>query len=476
VAKLEPGVIVGDRYRIERLLGEGGMGSVWAAAHTITRKRVAVKFLKPELAARPAMVRRFLREARAATAISHPNVVAVHDAIDAGDGPFMVMELLAGETLASRLDRSGRIDVVELAAIMSPVVSAVGSAHAMGIVHRDLKPENLFILRDAPPSSAVKVLDFGIAKLTAPDGEAARTGPLTNTGAVLGTLYYMSPEQTFGERDVDHRADIWSLGVVFFECLSGERPFLGENAGQVLKAVLSAPVPPLREIARTLPADVGDLVARMLERDRTRRLDDLREVASVLARYSNIEVPGFDAPLARASGRSVEPLALRETGDTNPFADTGRAESHAAYGSSTTGAGGVTRLAVDGAAVPAGAKHKSRKLVVAVLAASALVLAVVGVRGFAVATHEPSAEPVVAADSAPAALASPATAAEMPLVPDASSADAAGVASASRATPGERKQVSARRSAARADAAAPSSPSPQPSASTGPRLIKEIPF
>jgi eukaryotic-like serine/threonine-protein kinase len=134
VAKLEPGAIVGGRYRIERLLGEGGMGSVWAAAHTITRKRVAVKFLKPELAARPAMVRRFLREARAATAISHPNVVVVHDAIDAGDGPFMVMELLAGETLASRLERSGRIDVAELATVMSPVVSAVGSAHAMGIV------------------------------------------------------------------------------------------------------------------------------------------------------------------------------------------------------------------------------------------------------------------------------------------------------------------------------------------------------
>src|SRR4051812_21927994 len=227
---LSEGSLIAGRYRLEHPLGEGGMGTVWAATHTVTRRSVAMKFLKDSMRHRRDLRERFLREAAAASALKHPNVVEIIDVFDFAEGsPVMVMELLRGETLGAKLLRDERLSVEETAALLLPVVSAVGEAHAIGIVHRDLKPDNLFLL-EGSGEPRVKVLDFGIAKLSAERYLQGGPSPLlTESGSMLGTPCYMAPEQASGESPVDHRADIWSLGVILYECLSGVRPIEGEN-------------------------------------------------------------------------------------------------------------------------------------------------------------------------------------------------------------------------------------------------------
>ncbi len=288
------GLIVAGRYQLDRRLGAGGMGEVWSATQTVTRKPVAVKFLNDEddLGTR----RRFLREARAACAVRHPNVVQIHDVVELdGGAPAIVMELLRGESLEAKLDRDGRMPLGECAAVMARVVAAVGAAHAVGVVHRDLKPDNIF-LADTPEGVDVKVLDFGIAKLTGLDGDAAQTGGLTNTGTMLGTPHYMSPEQAFGEQQIDHRADIWALGIILYRSLSGVLPTRADNIGQILKIILTRSIPPLGAAAPDLPTEITTLVDRMLEPEAADRPADLREVKAILERYAGVEVAAFDAP------------------------------------------------------------------------------------------------------------------------------------------------------------------------------------
>ena len=293
------GALVADRFRLERRLGEGGMGVVWEATHTVTRKPVALKFLKRSQEDGRA-VHRFLREARAASAVRHPSVVEVHDVLELEDGsPVMVMELLQGETLAERLHRDGALLLPEVARIMVHVCSALGSAHALGIIHRDLKPENIFLVR-SPKGSDVKVLDFGIAKLTATEGDAAHTGATTGTGAILGSPYYMAPEQLFAEKDLDHRADIWALGVILYEALSGVRPTQAPNMGQIYKMVMTDAIAPLRDKVPGLPRTVTDLVGRMLARDRAQRPADVGEVLSALSEHTD-EAFHFALPPASRS-------------------------------------------------------------------------------------------------------------------------------------------------------------------------------
>lgn len=290
---LASGTVISDRYRLERLIGEGGMGAVWAATHIITRKHVALKFLKGAKTDE-SLLRRFLREARAVSAVNHPNVVAVHDVIQLPDGlPVMVMDLLEGMSLAERLAQVRTIPLHELAQILVPVLSAVGTAHAAGIVHRDLKPDNIFLHRRADGQLEPKVLDFGIAKLGAKEGEAAATAHLTQTGALLGTPYYMSPEQVFGEKDLDQRADVWSMGVILYECLSGQRPVEGDNYGQLFKAIATGSITPLEQIAPGVPSDITRLVGRMLSPDRDARPHDLREAYETLCRYSSDKAISF---------------------------------------------------------------------------------------------------------------------------------------------------------------------------------------
>ena len=311
--------VLAGRYRLDHLLGEGGMGAVWAATHLLTHKRVAIKLLKGEIAS-PETLRRFVREARAASAVRHPNVVEIHDILTLDDSsPAMVMDLLEGETLAQYLERTEVIPLAELATIMAPVFSAVGSAHAAGIVHRDLKPENIFLARLGDGRVEPKVLDFGIAKLM-PLGEKMDTAGAasTRTGAVLGTPYYMAPEQAFGEKDLDARADVWALGVILYECSSGRRPIDGENLGQVFKMITVGPTTPLALLTPDLPPDFVALVDRMMQRDRELRIRDLREPFEFLRRWSGAWVPNFGAAISvfpPMSGSPPESLPPPKSGD-----------------------------------------------------------------------------------------------------------------------------------------------------------------
>jgi serine/threonine protein kinase len=303
---LTEGSLIAGRYRLEHPLGEGGMGTVWAATHTVTRRQVAMKFLKDSMRHRKDLRERFLREAAAASALKHPNVVEIIDVFDFAEGcPVMVMELLRGETLGAKLLRDERLSLEETAALLLPVVSAVGSAHALGIVHRDLKPDNLFLIE----GGGVKVLDFGIAKLTAErylqDGPSAL---LTESGSMLGTPCYMAPEQASGEHPVDHRADVWSLGVILYECLSGMRPIEGENLPQVVARLMSAGIMPLERIAPELPGAVTALVMQMLTREVGRRTPSLVDVSRSLGRFTNVKAPEFAPPSGVAAPTSPKTM------------------------------------------------------------------------------------------------------------------------------------------------------------------------
>jgi serine/threonine-protein kinase len=280
------GEIVAKRYRLDEELGRGGMGVVWAATHVVTRRRVAIKFLRAPTELRTDHRSRFLREARAASAVDHPNVVSVVDVFELDDEtPVIVMELLVGETLRERLVRVRRLPLGQAAAITLQVASAVARAHELGIVHRDLKPENIFLVRTAA-SDAVKVLDFGIAKLLARDGDEKDHDSLTGTGTMLGTPSYMAPEQVLGERDIDHRADVWALGVILYECLAGVRPVRGSGLGQVATTLATEGVAPLDKAQPELPREMTELVMRMLERQRDRRPQTLQSVQEVLSRFA----------------------------------------------------------------------------------------------------------------------------------------------------------------------------------------------
>jgi serine/threonine-protein kinase len=312
VGELARGTLIGGRYHLDRKIGEGGMAIVWAATHKVTGKAVALKMLKPARAAEAIVRRRFLREARAACAVHHPNIVDIDDVMELEDGsPVMVMDLLHGESLGDSLQRRGALPLEEVARIMLPVVSAVGTAHAAGIVHRDLKPDNIFLADDGG-HTVVKVLDFGIAKvLPVVESDGVQSHGLTGTGALLGTPYYMAPEQIFGDHDVDQRVDAWALGIILYECLSGRRPTEADNIGQILKIVMTDAIVPLGRVVPDVPQDVSSLVERLLKRDRNER-PSLAEIKGVLSRYTDVKVRTFGDPVIAAPRKSLPPA--EETG------------------------------------------------------------------------------------------------------------------------------------------------------------------
>ena len=264
------------------------MGVVWAAAHLITERRVAIKIMK-SAGGRPAARGRFLREARASSRIDHPSAVRVLDAFELHDGtPALVMDLLEGETLAARIS-GRRLSLEETAAVVVPIASVLAAAHARGIVHRDLKPDNVFLTKDPDPIRSVRVLDFGIAMLAQPDVDTSDLH--TRPGALLGTPCYMAPEQACGEKDLDHRVDVWALGVIAYEALTGGRPYEADNVGQLVKRMLTDPVVPVEELVESVPPDVARLVARMLSRDREERPGDLTDVIAVFGRHAALPLP-----------------------------------------------------------------------------------------------------------------------------------------------------------------------------------------
>ncbi len=278
-ASLAQGTLVAGKYRLQRLLGEGAMGVVWSARNELTSGQVALKLI---LGPGPELRLRLLREAQACCSIQHKNVIQIHDVgqTDSGD-PFLVMELLSGETLADLLARKRRLNQREAAVIGRDVARALSAAHDKGIVHRDLKPANIF-LHNQPGEEArvVKVLDFGVSKnLLAADGLQ------TMMGGAIGSPSYMSPEQASGARDIDARADIWSLGVLLFEMLTGERPFLGE-AREVVSSILDGEIPLVSRRVRGIDPGLERLIAGCLTRDREQRTWPIADVASGLEAFA----------------------------------------------------------------------------------------------------------------------------------------------------------------------------------------------
>ncbi len=270
--------VLAGRYRLIAKLGEGGMGSVWRAEHLTLHTQVAVKLIDPTIAETREATMRFQREAQASAELRSTHIVQILDYGIDERMPFIVMELLEGESLAARLRRLEKFTPSSTAQILSQVARSLSRAHQRGIVHRDLKPDNIFIVQE-DADEVVKVLDFGIAKKL--DGLSLSSDIKTHTGMILGTPYYMSPEQALGQTDIDHRADIWSVGIIGFECMTGVRPFERDTFGALLMAICHEPLPKPSQLG-TVPAGFDDWFARSTARNKDERFQSAAEAATEL--------------------------------------------------------------------------------------------------------------------------------------------------------------------------------------------------
>jgi serine/threonine-protein kinase len=274
----QPGDSIDGRYVLQHKLGEGGMGVVWVARSSALDVDVALKVLKPELAGTEA-VERMAREARTAAQLGHPAMVRVLDFGTSEHGePYLAMELLEGEELHERLVREGRLTPATAVALLLPVIDGLGTAHEKGIVHRDVKPENIFIATDGQHRTQPKVLDFGIAKLS----QDAVPSRLTQVGAVMGSPFYLSPEQAEGLEDIDFRSDIWAVGIVLYELVTGSPPFAANNYNAQIRSILRDTPKPITELG------VGDqqlwlIIDRCLKKDRAERWASIWELGEALA-------------------------------------------------------------------------------------------------------------------------------------------------------------------------------------------------
>jgi serine/threonine-protein kinase len=297
----EVGTLLADKYRVDRVIGRGGMGMVIGATHLHLQQPVALKFLLPELVGNPSLVERFVREARASAQLRSEHVCRVADVGTFQNGvPYIVMELLEGSDLASLLQQRGPLPVQQAADYVLQACAGIAEAHALGIVHRDLKPANLFLTRRPDGTPLIKVLDFGIAK-----AQGDRNFSLTQTSAVLGSPGYMSPEQLRSTRDVDARSDVWAIGVILYELVSGRPPFTGETITELALHIAMDPPPPL--VGR-LPQGFDLVVNRCLAKDPGQRYPDLANLAHALAVYAGPS--GWDIANAVSRMLHVSPQAM----------------------------------------------------------------------------------------------------------------------------------------------------------------------
>jgi serine/threonine-protein kinase len=426
---LEAGTIVAERFRLVRQLGMGGMGAVWLAQHTQLDVPCAIKFIHAHVAESAEIRARFEREAKAAAALRSPNVVGILDHGIWNGTPYIAMEYLErgslrpyvgkleGEDLDGRLARQGRLAATELVPIISQVARALSKAHAAGLIHRDIKPANIFLTRDEDQEIA-KVLDFGIAKSNlAGLGDSA-----TKTGSVLGTPFYMSPEQAQGTRAVDHRADLWSLAIVVFQCLTGELPFKSEAFGDLLMKIMMEPIPRPSTIA-PLPPGFDAWWARAATRDPAGRFQSAREFAEALALSLGVSFGGAAAVSQQRDPWTFDPALHGQQSSPNaqssPHAERASHPQFAMVGPNgpafpgmQTG-GGPTQstLVVTGRTSGAAAPRKANAglAVVAVLAT----LAVIGAAVFFFVHGDGGTATVAAAPAAPSALVDPAKSAEI---------------------------------------------------------------
>jgi serine/threonine-protein kinase len=300
-----PGALLAGKYRVERLLGRGGMGAVFAAQHEVLGRRVAIKLLLTDTAQSEEGLQRFLNEARAAARLDSEHITRLMDFGTLENGlPFMVLEFLAGQDLGQVLAGRGPLPVAEVVDYMLQACEALAQAHAAGIIHRDLKPSNLFLAQRGDGSLRIKVLDFGISKINNPAAVTPKS--LTSTRALLGTPYYMSPEQLARPKEVDARADVWQLGANIFELLVGSPPFMQESLGELLYAIMNQPVPSIREKRPDVPPELELTVFRCMERDMSRRFANVGELAQAIAPFGS----GAHAPLVARVAHTLQASGL----------------------------------------------------------------------------------------------------------------------------------------------------------------------
>jgi serine/threonine protein kinase len=342
------GNVLDGQYQIESMLGKGGMGAVYRARHILLGDRVAIKLLPPEMRSNTEWLRRFQREGQAARRFRHPNAVTVYDLRTSADGTiYLVMEYVEGRTLDAELKQRGKFSPAEAVAALEPIMGVLNAAHAMGVVHRDLKPENIMIGKPSTGGEpVVKLLDLGIAKLREVAG-AEKTGNtnLTIAGQMLGTPYYMSPEQwgelpKDGNSEIDGRADIYSLGVVFYELINGKRPFVGLTLSELRREHVSITPAALHEVDPTVPAAFGRAISRAIAKDRSDRQSTAgeleKELKNALAAEGiapvSLHASEF-SPGAASSGAAKGPLTAAErtaatmVGESKPTAAEGAGAS-----------------------------------------------------------------------------------------------------------------------------------------------------
>lgn len=296
----QPGELIAEKFRIDRVLGIGGMGVVYAAKHELLNQQVALKLLLPEVAKDKEAVARFLHEGRATARLQSSHVVRVMDVGMVGTAPFLAMELLSGEDLSVMLETRGRFLITETVDYLLEAMEGLSHAHAAGIIHRDLKPSNLFLARDGDVRT-IKVVDFGISK-----SMGTEAGNITSTSAVLGSPAYMAPEQLRSSKHVDARADVWSLGVIAFEMLTNEVPFGGETVGQIFANVLEKPPTRPTTLRVEIPGKLEEAILRCLQKSADARFSNVGELASAIARFGTGRC---DALVASIEKRLVAPGA-----------------------------------------------------------------------------------------------------------------------------------------------------------------------
>jgi serine/threonine protein kinase len=387
---IREGEVIAGKYRVERVLGAGGMGIVVAAEHIQLRQRVAIKFLVAEGAARAETVARFMREAQAASRIQSEHVARVLDVTMLPDNiPYIVLEFLEGRDLAQMLAARGPLPLEEAVGFILQACEGVAEAHAAGIIHRDLKPSNLYVCDRGAGRSRVKVLDFGISKSLPGSGGEGQLD-LTATHAVLGSPLYMSPEQMSSSKHVDVRTDVWSLGVTLFELVCATTPFVGESITEVVTKVLSEPPRAVAERRPDLPPAFSVALSRALEKDRTRRYASVAEFARAMAAFGPRQAVAdveriCDVPAAIALSPLTPGRAITQPGPGPLAAD----PNAASWASAATGVGPESSAAPVSASTTGARKKEARAGaqgrralvgVVAVVLAAAGVGAVIAVR------------------------------------------------------------------------------------------------
>ncbi len=317
---VKEGDVLAGKYRIEKVLGAGGMGVVVSAFHVQLEEKVAIKFLLPDALAMKEAVARFAREARAAVKIKSEHVVRVFDVgtLDTG-APYMVMEYLDGVDLGTWVQRRGALDIEQAVEFVLQACEALADAHALGIIHRDLKPSNLFCVRRSDGLHSIKVLDFGISKLTSLSESGTDMG-MTKTTSTLGSPLYMSPEQMRSSRGVDVRTDIWALGVILYELLAGNVPFNGDTLAELCVKIATMPSPPLRNRLPDAPLALQEVLEKCMEKDRAKRYSSVAELAVALAPFAPKRARASVERITRViqvAGLSASALALPPSSQTS---------------------------------------------------------------------------------------------------------------------------------------------------------------